>query len=201
MAELYFSGTINTFVLYGNVHDLVRCQDGGKDAFVNLSDFLAAQIFGTWDTVLSYDLGRGLRALAGSDAKRLQAMMQYVGGVIGAPNTWSRDPDKVLDLLEPLIQKNLLEDNAANRKRIGFLFEHAQYLLPAGDLATLARGQAARLVRCISWAANPYIKRLNMAFCLVTEKLSEVSERLVNNPHVASIEIPLPGVERAAEVY
>ena len=24
LAELYFSGTINTFVLHGNVHDLVR---------------------------------------------------------------------------------------------------------------------------------------------------------------------------------
>ena len=65
LAELYFSGTINTFVLHGNVHDLVR-QPGadGKDTFTSLSDFLAAQVFGSWEIVLSYDLGRGVRPLA-----------------------------------------------------------------------------------------------------------------------------------------
>lgn len=192
LADLYFSGTINTFVLYGNVHDLVRNQRGGSTSFVSLSDFLATQVFGAWDITLSYDLGRGLRPVAGDDAKRLQAMVQYVSGIIGAPNTWPRDPDKVLDSLEPLLQRNLLEESVASRKRIAFLFEYGQFLLPSGDLSSQAKGQAARLVRFLGWAANPYIKRLNVAFCLITEKLSELSERLVNCPHVATIEIPLP---------
>lgn len=196
LADLYFSGTINTFVLHGGVHDLVRqATADGKDRFTSLSDFLASQVFGSWDIVLSYDLGRGLQPLAGADSKRLQQMMQHVTAVIGAPNTWTRDPDKVLDQLESLLQRNLLEDNIANRKRIGLVFEHAQFLVPTGDLASVARGQASRLVRFLSWASNPYLKRLNMAFCLVTEKLSEISERLVNNPYVASLEIPLPSVE------
>jgi len=199
LAELYFSGTINTFVLYGNVHDLVRCPRDGKTTFVDLPDFLATQVFGNWDVTLSYDLGRGLRAVAGDDAKRLQAMVQYVSGVIGAPNTWPRDPDKVLDLLEPLLQRNLLEENVQNRKRLALLFEYSQLLLPSGDLASQARGQAARLVRFLGWAANPYIKRLNVAFCLITEKLSELSERLVNSPYVATIEIPLPSVAERRE--
>jgi len=107
LADLYFSGTINTFVLYGNVHDLVRTRNGGGTSFVSLSDFLATQVFGAWDVTLSYDLGRGLRPVAGDDAKRLQGMVQYVSGIIGAPNTWPRDPDKVLDVLEPLLQRNL----------------------------------------------------------------------------------------------
>lgn len=157
LADLYFSGTINTFVLHGNVHDLVRSQSGGETEFVNLPDFLATQVFGAWDVTLSYDLGRGLRPVAGGDAKRLQNMVQYVAGIIGAPNTWPRDPDKVLDLLEPLLQRNLLEDTVQNRKRIALLFEHSQFLLPSGDLSAQARGQAARLVRFLGWAANPYI--------------------------------------------
>src|SRR3954471_22826810 len=140
LAELYFSGTINTFVLYGNVHDLVRCKNGDSTTFVSLADFLATQVFGAWDVTLSYDLGRGLRPVAGDDAKRLQAMVQYVSGVIGAPNTWPRDPDKVLDLLEPLLQRNLLEDNVQNRKRMALLFEYSQLLLPSGDLSSQARG-------------------------------------------------------------
>ncbi len=198
LADLYYSGTINTFVLHGNVHDLVRCRRDGATSFVSLSDFLATQVFGAWDVALTYDLGRGLRPVAGDDSPRLQRMVQHLSGAIGVPNTWSRDPDKALDLLESLLQRNLLEEGA-DRKRIALLFEHAQFLLPAGDLMSQARTQAARLVRFLGWAANPSIKRVNIAFCLIAEKLSEISERLINSPHVANIEIPLPTAQERQE--
>src|SRR4029434_7408513 len=74
LASLYFSGTINTFVFFGNVHDLVPCEKDGRASFVSLPDFLATQVFGTWDVTLAYDLGRGLRPVAGDDGKRLQTM-------------------------------------------------------------------------------------------------------------------------------
>ena len=118
LAGLYFSGTINTFVLYGNVHDLVRCQFENANSFISLADFLATQLFGSWDVALSYDLGRGLRAVAGDDSKRLQSMVQYLSSVMGAANTWPRDPDKSFDVLEPLLQRNLLEDNVAKQPEL-----------------------------------------------------------------------------------
>ena len=52
LADLYFSGTTCLFVLHGNVHDLIRCPDGEEDAYCNLAEFLATQVFGTWDLVL-----------------------------------------------------------------------------------------------------------------------------------------------------
>lgn len=196
LAETYYSGTISMFVLHGNVHDLVRVpKDDGTDVYLSLSDFLATQVFGSWDIVLAYDVGRGLRPVAGSDSKRLQSMVTAMAGSIGGPADWPRDPDKVLDPLEKLIQRTLLEEQGTERKRMGLIFEHAQFLLPAGDLASLARGQASRLVRMIGWAANPYIKRLNIAFVLIVERLSELSERLGQNPYVATIEVPMPPVE------
>ncbi len=203
MADLYFTANTCVFILYGNVNDLIYCQcpDAGvaadhtlpvADLFCGLTEFVAHQIFGNWDIVISYDLGRGIQAEAGTNSKRLKDMMQYLTSTLGSPATWSRDPDVVLTALDRLIQRNLLEDNLQNRKRIAFLFPYSQYLVPSGDHATLARTQAARLVRFLSWAQNPYIKRVNMAFCLVTETLNEVSDELVQNPHVATIEIPLP---------
>src|SRR6476620_5147904 len=75
LAGLYFSGTINTFVLYGNVHDLIRTKSGETTSFVSLADFLATELFGSWDIVVSYDLGRGLRPVAGDDSQRLQGMV------------------------------------------------------------------------------------------------------------------------------
>ncbi len=142
--------------------------------------------------MFSYDLGRGLRLSAGPDPKRNQQMVEYATRFLGGRGAWPRDPDQVLAAFENIIQRNLLEQDPQQLKRIAFLFEHAQYLLPAGGLSMLARGQASRLVRMISWAQNPYIKRVNMAFCLIADRLSELNERLIQNPHVATIEIPLP---------
>jgi hypothetical protein len=103
-------------------------------------------------------------------------------------------------VLDRIIERNLMEDRPEQRKRIAFQFEYAQYLVPSAGLNMMARGEASRLVRLIAWAQNPYIKRVNMAFCLIAEKMSELSDRLVQNPHVAAIEIPLPD-ESARRVY
>lgn len=192
LAELYFSGTTCLFLLHGNVHDLLRRPVEGQDDYCNLSEFLATQVFGAWDIVLHYDLARGLRPLAGSDPKRLQAMVQYLSGRLGEPGSWPRDPDALLLALDRFIERSLLEDNPTRRKSIGIIFDYAQYLVPAGDLGSLARGQSTNLVRLLGWAQNPYIKRVNMAFCLVADKLMDVNDRLVQSPHVAAIEIPLP---------
>lgn len=192
LAELYFSGTTCLFVLHGNVHDLIRCPDGEGDKYCNLSEFLAAQVFGSWDIVLQYDLARGLRPLAGGDGKRLQGMIQTLAARLGDPTSWPRDPEAVLLLLDRYIERNLLEDDPSRQKEIAIILDYAQYLTPSQDLGSLARGQSMNLVRLLGWAQNPYIKRINMAFCLVADKLADINERLVQSPHVATIEVPLP---------
>lgn len=191
LAELYFSGTTSVFVLHGNVHDLIRCPGKDGDTYCSLTEFLATQVFGSWDVVLQHDLSHGLRAEAGGNAERLRSMVQYLTARWGEPSTWPRDPDKLLAQLDGLLERNLVEE-PANRKSLAVLFEYAQYLVSAGSLDTLARGAAARLVSFLNWAQNPHIKRTNMALCLVADRLAEVNERLVENPYVATIEVPLP---------
>jgi AAA+ superfamily predicted ATPase len=194
LADLYFSGTTCVFVLHGNVHDLVRLPDAAESRYCGLSEFLATQVFGRWDIVLGYDLSRGLRPLAGQDSQRLRSMSQYLVGRWGEPMTWPREPDKVLLGLDAFIERNLMEE-ADNRKSVALVFEHSQFLVPTSDLDTLAQGHAARLLRFLAWAHNPLIKRVNTAFVLITDRLAELNERLVQSPHVATIEIPLPDVE------
>lgn len=191
LADLYFSRTTCLFVLHGNVHDLIPSLEDGRTAYSNLPEFLASQVFGSWDLVLHYDLARGLRALAGSDADRLQGMMQRLTPTLGEPASWPRDPDAVLLWLDRFIERILLDEDTS-RPSLAVIFDYAQYLVPTGDLGSLARGQSTSLVRLLGWAQNPYIKRVNMNFCLLADQLAEVNDRLVQSPHVASLQVALP---------
>ena len=58
-ADQYFAGTTCLFVFHGNVHDLVRLDDGQPGSYGTVADFLATQLFGTWDIVLIHDLSHG----------------------------------------------------------------------------------------------------------------------------------------------
>jgi SpoVK/Ycf46/Vps4 family AAA+-type ATPase len=118
-------------------------------------------------------------------------MVKHLASMTGDVATVPAEPDKVLAYVERLVERNLIDD-PARRRSLALVFDYAQYLAPEGDLNALVRAQAANLVRLLQWAQNPYIKRVNTALCLVAEKLSEVNARLVQNPHVASIEVPLP---------
>jgi AAA+ superfamily predicted ATPase len=191
-ADQYFAGTTCLFVFHGNVHDLVRQNDAQPGTYGTVAAFLSTQLFEAWDVVLQHDLSHGLTMSAGTDVERLRKMFGRLSERIGEPKTWLRDPDSILALLDQLFQKNVMEDDPAKRISIGVIFDHAQYLTPSSDLGQLAGPQGSRLVRLLSWAQNPYIKRNNIAICLLCDQLSELNERLVGSPQVATLEIPMP---------
>ncbi len=193
-AEQYFAGTTCLFVLHGNVHDLILEEVAKDRSYGSITDFLATQLFGTWDVVLSYDLSQGLRVAAGSDVERLRKIIALLSERIGEPKAWPRDPDLVLGLLDKLINGILMEIEPSKRISVGIILDHAQYLVPTAELAQMAGPQGTRLVRLLSWAQNPYIKRNNIAFCLLCDRLAEINERLIGSAHVATLEVPMPDV-------
>jgi AAA+ superfamily predicted ATPase len=192
LAEQYFAGTTCLFIFHGNVHDLVRQDEGEPGTYGTLPDFLATQLFGTWDLVLQHDLSYGLRMFAGANRERLRKMFGIVSERIGEPKLWPKDPDAILGLLDQLFQKNIMEEDPQRRISVAVVFDHAQYLMPTSDLSQMAGQQGSRLVRLLSWAQSPYIKRSNIAICMLCDRLSELNERLVGSPHVDTLEVPMP---------
>ena len=108
---------------------------------------------------MRHDLSQGLRIAAGPDAERLRRMVALLSERIGEPKSWPRDPDAILALLDKLIQGILMEVDPAKRISLGIILDHAQYLVPTSELSQMAGAQGTRLVRLLSWAQNPYIKR------------------------------------------
>jgi SpoVK/Ycf46/Vps4 family AAA+-type ATPase len=75
---------------------------------------------------------------------------------------------------------------------VAVLIDHASFLTPSGEPGRLGLAASSQIVTLLNWAASPHVKRLNMAFVLIDEKLSALSERITGSPHVSSIEIALP---------
>ncbi len=202
LGDAYLSGTSCVFLLHGNVRDLVPVAappadgKGAADAWGTVPDFLSREMFGRWDVVLGYDVGKGLRPLAGADPTRLRTMAQWLTERLGNAATWPRDPDQAIAAIDAILERNLI-DPPEQRKRIAVVLDYAQYLAPAGDAAAGARGGAGRLVRILAWATNPLLRRVNVAVVLLADALAEMHPRLVANPAVTAIDVPLPdGAER-----
>ena len=191
LAELYFSGTTAAFVLHGNTYDYVRMSDADDATYGTLAEFLAEQLFGRWSLVLHYDLGRGLRVLAGRDAKRLQEMVTLANRKLGDLSALAKDPGVTFALIDRFVRTNLMAEEK-DRLSLAFVLEQASYVFPAGEPGRLSAQASSQLVTLLNWAMSPHVKRLNLAFVMVDEKLADLSDRLTGNPHVASLEVPLP---------
>lgn len=195
MADLYFSGTTSVFALHGNTYDLVPLADvdaAEPAPYGGITEFLAEQMFGRWDLVLHYDLGRGLRVFAGRSERRLKDMVALATQRIGDLTTVKNDPAIVLGLLDLFVRENIM---AAPEKRLSaaILLNHASYLFPAGEPGRLSFPASGMAVTLLNWATSTHVKRLDMAFVLIDERRSDISDRITGNPHIATIEVAMPG--------
>jgi AAA+ superfamily predicted ATPase len=192
LADLYFSGTTAAFVLHGNTNDVFRIGAGEGSRYGILAEFLAQQVFGRWSIVLHYDLGQGLRAYVGRDEQqRLKDMVALVNRKIGDLSALPKDPAAAFAVLDRFVRNNIMAADG-DRLSVAVIMDHASYIFPSGEPGRLNLQASSELVTMLNWAMSPQVKKMNMAFVLVDERLSDVSDRLAGNPHIATIEIPLP---------
>ena len=197
LADLYFSGTTAAFVLYGNTVDLFRASADDPPRYGVLAEFLAEQLFGRWSLVLHYDLGTGLRTFAGRDEKRLKEMVTLANKKVGDLSTLTKDPAAAFAVLDRFVRNNIMAAEA-DRLSVAVIMEQASYIFPSSEPGRLNLQASSELVTMLNWAMSPHVKRLNMAFVLVDEKLADVSDRLAGSPHVATLEVPLPSEDDRA---
>lgn len=189
LSEKYYSRTIAFFVLFGNVRDVVPLQRAGSTDFLSLIPFLENALFGKRDLVLTYDRGGGLsfahpamqedfrRALTGYDSFHGTHYAQ------GLP----RNPDGVLNLLDNYLRLRILEG-----KKIALVVDFGETVAPAGDVTSMSSEDRNSLVILKRWAQNPAFLSADVTICVITENQMELNQSIVQNPGVASIEIPLP---------
>jgi SpoVK/Ycf46/Vps4 family AAA+-type ATPase len=195
LADIYYSGSTSVFALHGNTYDLVPLSDPAaaeRAQYGGVTEFLAEQLFGRWDLVLHYDLGRGLRVFAGRSERRLKDMIALATRRIGDLSTLKNDPTTVLGLLDLFVRENIMAP-AEKQLRVAILINHASYLFPSGEPGRTSFAASGMVVTLLNWATSAHVKRLEMACVLIDEKRADLSDRVTANPHIATIEVPLPG--------
>lgn len=193
MRELFRSGSVAQFLLHGNVFDVVQVAENGAPKLLPLRAFLDDVMFDGWDVVLHYDRSRGIRASRGGDD-----FARFLEDALGdaAPDfARTTEPAAALELLDRYLLRTLNLQRLATKeapRRIALVIDFAEFVVPRGDAVALGGAFSANVVKVLGWANDPEILNASIATVLVSEGLHDLSELVVENPHAASLQIPLP---------
>jgi AAA+ superfamily predicted ATPase len=189
MRDLFRSGSAAQFLLHGNVFDVVP--SAGK--LLSVPAFLEQMMFATYDVVVRYDRSRGVRATRGGDD-----WGDWLQGALGkeaSTLSLTREPGAALELIDRYLLRTLNLQGlpgATAPRRIAVIIEFAEFVVPRGDAAHLGGPFAANTVKVLGWANDPAIVQSNIVTVLISEGLHDLSELVVENPHAASLHLPLP---------
>jgi transitional endoplasmic reticulum ATPase len=174
----YLGGEASMFVLHHNVFDEILY--GGK--FLSLVDFLADVLLSAnKQTILVYDPSAGARyakrpALASAAEKPLAA---------------DKPAEEALAAIE---QEILLRNSAA------LIVPYAGSLAPPGDESMLSHADRMAAIRLHRWSMSPELESKDNVVFLLAESLVELHPRIVSNPRVAAVEVPLPDLDERMAV-
>ncbi len=173
----YLRGEAWQFVLHGNVHDLNLV--GGR--LYTLSELLAQVLLErSKDTVILYNVSTGVRF-----GKR---KLKIDGGLEDL--ILSKEPAKVL----PLIERVLTTED-----RVAVVLEYADSIAPASDTSFSTVDDRAAVVALHRWSLLGSLEKADSVVILTVENLSELNAKLVSNPRVGTVHVPMPNkAERAA---
>jgi hypothetical protein len=191
MRDLFRSGAAAQFLLHGNVFDVVPA-DGRR---LSVPAFLDDVMFATYDVVLHYDRSRGVRATRGA-----ADWSEWLGTALGreaATMSLLREPGSALEIIDRYLLRTLnLQaiggDTGTAPRRIAVVVEFAEFVVPRGDALQLGGPFAANVVKVLGWANDPAIAQANIVTVLVSEGLHDLNALVVENPHAATLHIPLP---------
>ena len=176
----YLRGETSLFILYGNVHDSVIHKDGHKDGLIGVSDFLARVVLDKKDIVIRYNVSTGCRFIKkGAKVEALEELLVQ------------RNPARVLPALERLM---------FTHKNVGIIIDYVEMVAPSGDAAFLSEQDRLAVVTLQRWSLSPQLETSDNIVVLMTEAPIDLHPKIVANPRVAAVRVPMPSAETRRKV-
>jgi AAA+ superfamily predicted ATPase len=201
MRALFKSGSVAQFILHGNIFDLVPAGEAPRKRLLSLKSFLDEVMFASYDVVLQYDRGRGIRASRGGED-----WGEWLQQALGDANaiTQTREPGVAMELIDRYLLRTLNLQALRGREgagghKLAVVIDFSEFVVPRGDAVQLGGAFSANVVKILGWANDPAILQSNIITVLLTEGLHDLNELVVDNPHAAALRIPLPSEAEMAD--
>jgi len=165
----YLRGEASMFVLHGNVYDVVLC--GRK--MMALTEFLTDVLLkDSKDTIAVYNVATGTR------------FAKHAPGTMGVDELLlATDKSRIFAAFERLL---------IGSTKTAVIMEYAEAIAPSGDPNFQGESDRAAIVTLHRWSALPEIERGDNVVLLISENLTELAPKLISNPKVAVVEVPMP---------
>lgn len=200
-ARRYFTKTLCTFLLSGNVRDLVPLRDpktASVERYVPLRQFIAEELFAARDLVVCFDRAAGIHFVDQASQRDFNRAVSGYDTLMGTDYAQKlpKDPARVFALLENYFRLRLAEG-----KRVGCVIDYAETLIPMAEAGHASPEDRASLVALRKWATDPSFLAADFTVVLIAESLRDVNQGFVQSAHVAPIKIAMPNAaERLAFV-
>lgn len=177
LRKRYLRGESSMFILHGNVFDVV-VHDG---KMLGLTEFLTTVLLKeSRENIIVYNLSSGA-----SFPKKAENFSNWQEIAVEA------DKAKVLAMLERSIR---LTDKTA------LILEYAEAIAPAGDPSFQTDADRSSIVTLHRWSFLPEIERGDNIIILIAENIAELAPKIVSNPKISVMEIPMPDFETRKNV-
>ncbi len=168
----YLRGESSMFVLHGNVYDVVLYQKQMLSLTEFLTDVLLKE---SKETIAVYNVATGVRFV------KREASVTNLEDLLLAT-----EKPRVFAALERLL---------VGASKTAVIIEYAEAVAPAGDPSFQGDADRAAIITLHRWSALPEIERGDNVVLLIAENLTDLAPKIVSNPKVAVVEVPMP--ERA----
>jgi hypothetical protein len=195
MSDLFRSGSVAQFLIHGNIFDVVPTDDTSGKRLLSVKAFLESVMFAAYDVVLEYDRGRGIRLLKGGDD--WGEWLKQALGDQASTTLQTREPGVALELIDRYLLRTLnlqsIRGREASPRKIAVIIDFAEFVVPRGDPVQLSGPFSSNIVKVLGWANDPAVLHSNIVTVVLAEGLHDLNPLVVENPHAATLKIPLPG--------
>jgi AAA+ superfamily predicted ATPase len=201
MKDLFKSGSVSQFLLHGNVFDTIATPGIPESRMLSLSAFLDEVMFEPYEVILHYDRGKGIRATRG--AEDWGEWLRLALGDQASSMVQLREPGAAMELIDRYLLRSLnlqsLRGSDYTPRKIAVIIEFAEFVIPRGDPLQLGGAFSSNVVKVLGWANDPAILRSDIVTVLIAEGLHDLNSLAVENPHAATLNLPLPSEQEMSE--
>lgn len=177
LRKRYLRGESSMFILHGNVFDIAL----NGDKMLGLTEFLTGVLLReSRENIVVYNLSSGA-----SFPKKVETFADWQSIAVES------DKAKVLTMLERSIR---LTDKTA------VILEYAEAIAPAGEMSFQTDADRSSIVTLHRWSFLPEIEQGDNIVILIAENIAELAPKIVSNPKISTIEIPMPDYETRKQI-